>query len=217
MPSKRTKRGLAAEIGRKIQALRKARGLKLEAAALHLGIGTQFLRYVESGRVLPTPELQARVIGVFYGGKSWQHAPTLRSSPTARPEETEWHRVHGWVSPATFERLNAFCRDTGYSRESAVTVALSRLLDTGAANIVTIREAIRAVEEARLAELLIRQPDLQRLLDADVQLAKALGLKVPLEPVEGRPYLRGVPEDRIKTALEVPVEVAEWVRRLEKV
>lgn len=159
-------------IGAKIRAFQRALGWTDKVTARELGIRVSAYQKACVGMVCASPELQRRVIRVFFNGESWAKTPTKPAVPfRAKTKRKMWIR---WFDEQLYEKLVRFALAHNYSMSAVVVAAVERFMLEEPA-LVTIKAALDIAERMRTESILAANPDLVYILQGDpvvVQLSK---------------------------------------------
>lgn len=172
--------------GRKLVKLRESRGWAESTAATKLGVNLKSYRKLEDGALVLSPEIQRRVLRLYFGATNWDKTPTLPARPVipkgGRPVQVDWYDAELWQKTAHYALTH------GVSMSAVVAAAMERfLLDEPA--LVTIKAAMDAYERMRTESILAANPDLVYILKGDIAAAK-LASMVDEVPAEYHPDLK---------------------------
>lgn len=186
-----TQRGLALygplgrETGEKLKKLREGREWTRQQAARRLGLEHKTYCKMEYGRIILSPEVQRRVIELYFKQTDRSKTPTM---PALEWQAKDQQRVEiRWFDAALWQRAAHFGVVNGVAISAVVAVALERfLLDEPA--LVTIQAALAVAEKLRTESILAANPDLVYILRGDPQVSKLAALAEE-RPAEYHPRL----------------------------
>lgn len=168
-------------IGAKVNGVRKQRGLTVKGLALKLGISPNYCHKLCAGRVVPGPEVQARIIAWATQNISWETSPGLKHRWARKTDNSAplgWRKLVFWLPRETRIKLRRLANNQGYSQTLWVLMAIDRML-ADEIFIHTARESLDAMGKARMTALVNDYPMIRDILQIDVAMAKEIGLKFP--------------------------------------
>lgn len=178
---------LARELGAKLTKFREARGWAQSTAAVKLGVRLSVYKRLEAGQIMIHPELQRRVIEVYFKQIDRSKTPTMPALPRWKAR-TDQRVSMRWFDPELWERTKKFALTNGVSMSAVVAAALERLLLDEPA-LVTIQAALKVAEKLRTESILAANPDLVYILQGDPQVVKLAALVEPI-PAEHHPSMK---------------------------
>jgi transcriptional regulator with XRE-family HTH domain len=177
---------LARDLGRKIKLLRENEGWTPQQAARRLGINPKAYQRMEVGALILTPEVQRRVIELYFKRTTRGKHPTM---PALAYEPKEARHVYiRWFDAELWWKANRFSITHGVSISATVAAALDRFLGDEPA-LCTIKAALDVAEKLRTESILTANPDLVYILRGDPQVAKLASLAEE-RPAEYHPALK---------------------------
>lgn len=164
---------LARELGHKLRLLRENEGWTTRQSARRLGLNHKAYVKMEAGALLLTPEVQRRVIELYFKRLSRTKHPTMPALAYV-PREVK-HVYIKWFDEELWWRTSRYALTSGVSISAVVAAALERFLGDEPA-LVTIKAALAVAEKMRTESILAANPDIVYILRGDPQVAKLAAL-----------------------------------------
>lgn len=178
-------------LAKRLEYIREQRGISAHDAAKQVGISSSRWTYITEFGVMPDHRERERMAAWAFDGVDFTNAP--RARPGQKMKKGDGWKRH-WVDlPKSSDlRLIRMAKRTGYSMSAIIQLALERFLDNEPI-IATFEEAIERAERARVTALVNTDPNVQTLLEGDLELAVKLGAKL----VSASKRYGKRPEDRL--------------------
>lgn len=174
---------LAQAIGQKLNGVRTARGQTVPEMAKQVGVKQDLLEKVLFGDKIPHPVFAERLLGWLVENRSYEKSPRMKTV-TRVAKSAGWQKHTFYLPPMLEKRIRKLCKETGYDFRSWIILAVERLVDHEP-TILTYKEAMERVNNARLTAQLQENPALQDILTVEDELAVQIGAQVDkLQPVE---------------------------------
>lgn len=202
----------AIELGEKLRAVREAIGASVNEACIATACHGNYYKACEAGRFLPSYEFRQRFIKWAWEYKTWEKAPTIPAAPKKpRKHKPVLLRVY---DPDFYSRWELAARTSGFSMTAFAIVAIERLLEHEP-TMVTIRQAVQKVEDARWQMILEANPDILDILKGDPLQARFVHSTCSATPVrpEMGPGVLDVWNPKTNDGPSQPVALPPWLKK----
>lgn len=206
----------AIELGEKLKAVREAIGASVNEACIALACHSSYYKSIEEGKLLPSHELRQRFIRWAWEYNTWEKHPTIPAVVRKpRDHKPVLLRVY---DKDFYERWRLAAQSCGFSMTAFAVVAIERLLEHEP-TLVTIREAVSKVEDARWQMILEANPDILDILNGDPLQARYIHSTCEASPVHPETSLRGVADvldvwlPEKNDGPSMPVALPPWLKK----
>ncbi len=202
---------VAKQIGVLMRVYRDSRGWELDAAASTLGITVGHYKYLETGRLVPGPNMSRRLRQWMIDKIDFTGAPTVSEAHWLDDSgRRAWRRVSAIFPKEVATRLKTKARALGMGVQDLAATYIMLGLESKMV-YGQIKEAVAAVTQTRNLQALAEAPELRDLLAAEVKILRATPDMTPWQKVAAlEPEILKLANSKLSTsAFDPRVDVNE--------
>jgi transcriptional regulator with XRE-family HTH domain len=175
---------LRQEIARRVKVIMYMRKLDVDKVADMTGLSSDHINALLAGRGELTQDVCHRILTWFKGGMV---SIPYKSGSTIQPGPG-WKTVSVKLEPELNRKLLTAKKKLYMDTAEVIHLALTRFLDDQP-GMLMLDKIAKQIRKAKVTQLLHEVPEVRDLLEADLDLISALGVKqcVPVEPIAPLP------------------------------
>ena len=163
----------AIELGKRMRLVRTKLGVSRELAATQIGISAGKYKVLENGDAIPATHITRRIEKWMFEGADFKGKPPVPYSRVPEYVKQKKYSLAAQVPEGIWIRIARESDRLGISITELTIVALERLLDNEPC-LTTLEAAAERLKRANVAELLLEDPSIARILKGDMELALSL-------------------------------------------